>query len=435
MMFSRKLRPWAATGAVLCSLGLVACGSDSSDDSGSTTTADKGQLSGSISFLTASTQQPVWDSAKEAFEKANPGVKVNIQYVPFVQIGSTVRTQVAAGNPPDVILTQPGSSQLQGVVSLAKLNGLADLGKQEWADAIIPETRPGVEVDGKIYGWPPQGVPSGVIYSKSAFQKAGITEVPGTFQELLAACDKAKASGKGKYLMATNLLTGSSTVATAYVASADPDWISKRTANQTTFVDTPAWHTALERHVELAKRGCLGPAPGTVVAADAAVGSFAKGSALSVIQAFQVIPALAAAGLDAKDLGAFPLPIDEGTAPAQMTLPYALSVAAKAKNPDAAKAFVNFVASKPESKRLAELGNAVDPYSIDDINAFPDAMDTPEYKQAFDEDRLLITLPTAFINPEVQTAYASGLESLFIGKSSVDEVLKSMDDAWNKGVN
>ena len=102
---------------------------------------------------------------------------------------------------------------------------------------------------------------------------------------------------------------------------------------------------------------------------------------------------------------------------------------------DAAKAFVDFVASPEESKRLAELGNAVDPYSIDDINAFPDEMDTPEYKKAFDEDRLLITLPTSFINPEVQTAYASGLESLFLGKSSVDEVLKSMDDAWDKGIN
>ncbi|HWT91676.1 MAG TPA: ABC transporter substrate-binding protein [Solirubrobacteraceae bacterium] len=417
-----------------CALGLSACGGSDQDEGASASAASGGEVKGAVSFLTASTQKPVWDSAKADFEKANPGVKLNIQYVPFVQIGSTVRTQVAAGNPPDVILTQPGSSQLQGVVSLARMQGLADLGEQPWTESIIKETRPGVQVDGKTYGWPVQGVPSGIIYSKSAFEKAGITEIPGTHQELLAACDKAKALGEGKYLMGTNLLTGSSTLATAYVASADPDWISKRTANETTFAGTPSWRTALERHVELAERGCMGPSPGTVVAADASVQSFVKGTALSAIQAFQVVPALTAAGVKAEDIGSFPLPVDEGTAPAQMTLPYSLSVAAKAKNPAAAKAFVNFIATKEESKRLAEVGNAVDPYDIDSIEAFPETMNTPEYQKALEEDRLLITIPTAFINPEVQTAYATGLQNLFLGKSSVDEVLKSMDEAWDKGI-
>ena len=49
--------------------------------------------------------------------------------------------------------------------------------------------------DGKVYGVPVSVEPGGMWYSKDLFKKAGVSDVPATYEDLLADAKKLKDSG------------------------------------------------------------------------------------------------------------------------------------------------------------------------------------------------------------------------------------------------
>jgi raffinose/stachyose/melibiose transport system substrate-binding protein len=98
------------------------------------------------------------------------------------------------------------------------------------------------EYDGKIYNAPLTGTaPQGIIYSKKAYADAGITELPKTYDEFLAAQEKLAASGispivvGGKDIFHMGFWTNYFFENEVYAA--DPDWNSKRTAKTASFTD------------------------------------------------------------------------------------------------------------------------------------------------------------------------------------------------------
>lgn len=139
-------------------------------------------------------QAKVIQEAADAYEKAT-GVKINIEWK-----GRDVKTLIGpaldAGEKID-LFDQDYMFILQQcekyVTDLTDMNAAS--GYESHALPVLLEKAKAEASDGKLKVIPYQPYTSGVWYNKDMFEKAGITEAPKTFDELLSACEKLKAIG------------------------------------------------------------------------------------------------------------------------------------------------------------------------------------------------------------------------------------------------
>jgi multiple sugar transport system substrate-binding protein len=146
--------------------------------------------SNSITFMVAeySTKTvPFWKDVVKGFEKANPGMKVNLRSVGWQQNHDTTAQMIAANQLPDLVNT-------------------ATIWLPEWvkANAILPVTSDivpaavqsrfvpslfskGAQYQGKIWGLPFAAAARGMFYNKDLYKQAGIASAPATWSQLLAA--------------------------------------------------------------------------------------------------------------------------------------------------------------------------------------------------------------------------------------------------------
>jgi multiple sugar transport system substrate-binding protein len=141
----------------------------------------------SITFMIAeySTKSaPFWKDVVKAFEKANPGMKVNLRTVNWQQNHDTTAQMIAANTLPDLVNT-------------------ATIWLPEWvkANAILPVTNDivpasvqarfvpslfqnGAEYQGKIWGLPIAAAARGLFYNKDLLKQAGISGPPRYWADL-----------------------------------------------------------------------------------------------------------------------------------------------------------------------------------------------------------------------------------------------------------
>jgi raffinose/stachyose/melibiose transport system substrate-binding protein len=127
----------------------------------------------------------------DEFETEHPNIKVKLETVGGgADYGAALKAKFASGEKPD-IFNNGGFKELE----LWKEH-LADLSGEPWAEHVLPIGKvPMTDTDGKLYGMPVNLEGYGFIYNKDLFEKAGITEPPGTISELKDAAAKLKAAG------------------------------------------------------------------------------------------------------------------------------------------------------------------------------------------------------------------------------------------------
>lgn len=128
------------------------------------------------------------DLAK-VFMKENPGIKVQIEAVDTSDLSMVLTTKMAANELPDVttVLRDIPTTDLPKYFLPLDDLGFNPSNFYFYNNLVAP--------DGKVYGFNQAVNPVGVIYSKPAFKKAGITTMPKTLDELLAVSAKLKKAG------------------------------------------------------------------------------------------------------------------------------------------------------------------------------------------------------------------------------------------------
>ncbi len=216
-------------------LGLAACSSvhsNSADSSsaaapagstaaGTTTAAPSGPAGSSAALSTgasstASSAAPVkgeisfafWGGSagetkgftyvKQQFEKANPGTTINLKIVPYDGFFAGIDRGIQAGTAPDVFrvdYTTIGKYSGKGV--LLDVSPYFDSSE---ISGFLPALWEGIKFDGAPYGVPHQTDTTCIVYSKAAFETAGITSVPTkladawSWDEFSAVATKLRAS-------------------------------------------------------------------------------------------------------------------------------------------------------------------------------------------------------------------------------------------------
>ncbi|KAB2390417.1 ABC transporter substrate-binding protein [Actinomadura montaniterrae] len=160
-MTSPRIRTIAAVlGAALLSTA-TACGG-SGDSGGSVTLTYR---------LWDDQQKAGYQKVMAAFEKADPGVRVKIELLPYDQYWTKMTADAVAGTAPDVFWMQ--TSQFPEFVTkgiLADLGGLKlDTSKYN-ANVVQSYT-----YKGKLYGVPKDFGIVGLLYNEDLFKKAGVT--------------------------------------------------------------------------------------------------------------------------------------------------------------------------------------------------------------------------------------------------------------------
>lgn len=119
----------------------------------------------------------------EAFTKANPDVKVNLEFVPYEGLrDKTILAQGASGGTYDVVLFD-----VIWPAEYAKSKILLDISSRitdDMRQGVLPGAWSTVQYDGKYYGMPWILDTKYLFYNKDILQKAGISGPPKTWDEL-----------------------------------------------------------------------------------------------------------------------------------------------------------------------------------------------------------------------------------------------------------
>ncbi|MEU6251349.1 extracellular solute-binding protein [Streptomyces sp. NPDC047043] len=400
--------------------------------SGGTKAGSDGGSGGSKTLTLASVDQGSVEDVVKAFEKANPGVKVRYTTSGADQYQQQIRTQLSSGTAPDVMSVWPGNGNPGATYVLAKPGYLRDLSDQPWAAKMPDPIKTVAQYDGKTYNaiFGQNGI--GAVYNQQAMTKAGLTP-PDTWTKLLAFCRAAKAKGTPAFALGNQDNWVTQLVLYAFVAttvySHDRDFDKKMQAGQATFAKSP-WTTALDKYLTMEKTGCFQKNPlGTNYEASQQLA--ATGKTLGIVQGNWVIALLKQknpkATFTLKALPATDTP-SETLIPAAAGAGYGVN--AKAKHPELALKFVNFVMS-PQGMNLfvkkqgglpslPDTGFATDP-SLAELSTF------------IKSGRTVPFMDQLWPNAKVQQTMLSGLQEIFSGQSTPQKLLGEMDTDYKAG--
>ena len=136
------------------------------------------------------------------FQAKNPGIKVDLQYIPFGEYVTKLLTQIAGGLAPDVIFTEVGNfADLYLRDALEPLNPYIQTDHLDLS-AYYSQVVDRFTVDGLTYVIPRDTAPICVIYyNKNAFDEAGVPYPTDdwTYQDFITAAKKVmKTDASGK---------------------------------------------------------------------------------------------------------------------------------------------------------------------------------------------------------------------------------------------
>jgi len=417
--------------ATLALIALVvaagACGSGTTDNSGG---ASGGKTTLTLKGITDN--RKTWEELIASYKKANPDVTIKGSYAPTDQLQTALRAQLGAGGAPDLFVVWPGNGSAMSVKQLAPSGLLADLSDQGWVKSIPGNTRPLLGVDDKTYMWSPSTTPIGVIYNKQVYKDAGIDTLPKTYDEFLAACEKLKKAGKIPIALGlqtpwvTQLIPYAIAPATAFAD--DPQLAQDMLDGKKSFTNSK-WDEVYKRYVDLEKRGYFNPNPnGTTFEQQTEM--VANGKAGMSIQVTGTLPGYVDAAKNPDQIGTYPFPASDKADDLEIAagISAGLGVSSKTSKMDAAKAFMKWLGEPQQMAVFAKGGYAVPLVST---GKKLDPLVQP-FASFVKDGKAVPFMDQEWPNAKVQPVHFAGIQELFANKTTIPQLLKSMDDAYQQ---
>jgi N,N'-diacetylchitobiose transport system substrate-binding protein len=230
--------PKVLLAALLSAAALIVAACGGGGDDGTKSAADTGKpakLSGSISVWIMDPGSPklqgVVKGYATAFQTANPGTKVDVQFVPWAQAHDKFTTSIAGGKVPDV--AEMGTTWTPEFADEGAFEQVSKPASGKYVSSLIDAAT----VDGKLWGKPWYAGARALVYRKDVLDKAGVG-VPKTWDDLLAAAKAIKAKVPGISPMGYTGLTEHMYLPTVWQAGgqiatdADGSWTSAMNSPQ-----------------------------------------------------------------------------------------------------------------------------------------------------------------------------------------------------------
>jgi raffinose/stachyose/melibiose transport system substrate-binding protein len=106
------------------------------------------------------------------------------------------------------------------------------------------------------------------------------------------------------------------------------------------------------------------------------------------------------------------------------------AVNAEPNEPELALAFIDFMATPDAMNTFAGVGGSLPAIPNDEYELAPALASFVEFQSA---GRTVPFMDQLWPNPRVQEAHLTGVQEIFAGQSSIEDVLATMDDAYERG--
>jgi raffinose/stachyose/melibiose transport system substrate-binding protein len=207
----------------------------------------------------------------------------------------------------------------------------------------------------------------GIYYNKKIYADLGL-KIPKTWAEFIANCEKIKAAGKVAVAQ-TYKDTWSSqlfVLADYYnVQTANPTFAADYTGNKAKYANTPAAAKGFEHLAEVFKAGYLNKDFGAATFSEGMKMVATGGAAHYPMLTFGIGDVKQNEPANLNDIGFFAQPGDDAAKNGlTVWMPAGIYIPTSTKNLDAAKDFVNFIASTDGCKAMIAANGATGPYLI-----------------------------------------------------------------------
>ncbi len=342
-----------AAGAAIAALALAGCSSGSGDPASSApadqATTAAATLSGSLEFMTGTSIDSelyvAYEDLTKAFESANPDV--TIELVPSsTDHEGEVKTRLASGNIPDMWMTH-------GWSLLRYSDFLMPLTDEAWAKDVNPALDAAMrDAGGAIYALPLDVDVAGLLYNADVLDSVGVKpEDLKTWDDFTAACDKIKAAGKtaiytaGKDRWPTGLFVD-------WIAPGAYDEAALATQFDGTLVPED-YQVALDKVAQFRDAGYFNPDYSSATSDDISLALAQGDTGFSFLMNFVAVTAYTY-NPDAK-VGFMPIPSASGGDPYLVVgEKNAIGISKTTESPDAAKAYLAFLAQPENESALAK---------------------------------------------------------------------------------
>ncbi len=341
-------------GAVLATTMVAGLLSGCGNGSGSTTTGEgaagteESEITGEITVLTHRTDLLNSDlqDYKAEFEAKYPGTTVN--YEAMENYADDVSTRLSTGDYGDVFMipdTIPQNEFADFCEPLGTVEELSDT----YTQAYLYSKQSG----GVVYGLPSgANVSAGIVYNKKVFEDAGVTEVPKTPEEFLAALQAIKDKGECENPYYTNTHAAwplGQWEACTHGMDGDASYIVDEMSNDATPFDEGKPHYVVYKLLyDIVDQGLCERDPFTtdwdaskIAMAKGEIGSMTLGSwAVGQIQ-----EAATEAGEDPDNIGYMPFPVSsaDGTQYVSASGDYSYAINVNSSNKATARAFIDYM--------------------------------------------------------------------------------------------
>lgn len=377
-----------------------------------------------------------WKAVIEEFQKANPELKIKQSAGP--EINKQMQPRWVQGNPPDVVYIDGAGSNERQMIDDGQLMDLTDFiagatntDGEKITDLLI--SQPTAYEGGKNFTLPLVFGSWGIFYDKAMFKEKGWA-VPTDWASFLAVSQQVKDSGASPFIhtgVYPYYINGG-LLDSAMVAAngGDGSILTKQAALEEGSFSSDAVKTALNQIVELRDKGFIDK------------GSVSLNHTDSQAQWLQHKGAFIPNGLwlEGEMKKDAPAGFDYGFIPSvaqaaganNIVIPYTATIAISkdSKNPEAAKAFLQFAFTKKHAVDWAEMTGAIMNVKAD-LDASSAGNVVKDAMKFFNSDKTTVA-PVAVLNADVEKAKQDATLALTVGKIQPEEWIKRLEDAAAK---
>jgi raffinose/stachyose/melibiose transport system substrate-binding protein len=378
----RRLRPAVALIAVSGMLmALAACGGDGGDGAGGeapTGGTGTAEATGEVTWWGWTPDTPVAQKYITEFNKTHPNITIKYTNYENADYAPTMSSAFQTGAGPDIFDVSAGGNvggkQLWGEYAM-DLTPVAEqtLGA-DWKNKFAPGYVDHLTYDNRVVALPLGGVAAGFFWiNKDLFDKNGVSTELKTYDELKAACDKFVATGVQCFTMGTNSTDTFSTELLRTISnSIDPSYYMKALHGEVSW-DDPVFIQSIDIMRKMQDDGIIGQDATSIKQYPEANNNFMSQKAAIVQMGTWYAQYAAKESMEASMEGAGvsnPVPFTmmpmtspdfagKGIIPGLVAeADYGLAINAKAKNPEAAKAFIMWLTATKEGQQ--NVANAID---------------------------------------------------------------------------
>jgi multiple sugar transport system substrate-binding protein len=237
-----------------CLIVFSLCGCHQQDQTSSSTSAP------ASTTITALIWAPDWPQEMlqiaAEFSKLNPDIHVDVQFMIGNSVEENIKPRVASGNLPDLVSINPNAY----AADLADQGLLADVSKTSaWNNMLDPLKKDWTNRQSRHFGIAGGVATTLIYYNEDMFAKAGIKELPTSFNEFLAVCEQLKRAGITPIMWNGGFpnMLGNGPFSSGFannVVAHEPDW-KNRISDGTLDLNTPQVADIFAKMLLIPERG------------------------------------------------------------------------------------------------------------------------------------------------------------------------------------